>query len=474
MSKDWKRKPKVLVMGDSCCIHTGFARVLKEICTSLYNTKRYELKTIGWFHRQTEEMVPFEVIPTRMDNAEMAEADKYGKFTFDSVVAEYKPDIVLAMGDTWMVEHTVHSKYRNTFKLVIYVPIDGQPIPPGWTETFRGADIVVSYGDFGSKVIRQRATGINNLTQIAHGVDCDTFRPKDGEQVKEIRDAICANKDINFLIGCVARNQPRKALPRLFKAFYWFKSSYTSCQDCGEITFRKHLDECPHCGSNNTFKGSAKDDVRLYLHMAIRDCGWDLKELIKRYELNDGSLAYPSNLQIGKGVSTENLVNIVNAFDIFTLPTSGEGWGLPILEAMSCGKPVLVTDYSAHVDFVQGAGELIKVSEFICEPLTNIERAYVDIVDYVFQLDRLYMEDKDDFLKKWGAYIERLPKGKDYTKIGSQLRMELSVAARERAEKFAWDGINEQWNCLIEEALDFSPGKEAFEDIVKTYSMEEI
>ena len=34
-------------------------------------------------------------------------------------------------------------------------------------------------------------------------------------------------------------------------------------------------------------------------------------------------------------------------------PTRGEGWGLPLLDAASCGLPVIATGYSGHVDFLR-------------------------------------------------------------------------------------------------------------------------
>lgn len=40
------------------------------------------------------------------------------------------------------------------------------------------------------------------------------------------------------------------------------------------------------------------------------------------------------------------------AADVFALPTRGEGWGLPYLEAMASGIPVIATGWSAHLDFV--------------------------------------------------------------------------------------------------------------------------
>eukprot|EP01105_Mastigella_eilhardi_P022825 TRINITY_DN5681_c0_g1_i4.p2 TRINITY_DN5681_c0_g1~~TRINITY_DN5681_c0_g1_i4.p2 ORF type:complete len:136 (-),score=31.59 TRINITY_DN5681_c0_g1_i4:63-470(-) len=37
---------------------------------------------------------------------------------------------------------------------------------------------------------------------------------------------------------------------------------------------------------------------------------------------------------------------LYRAADAFVLPTRGEGWGLPIMEAMAMGLPVIATNYS--------------------------------------------------------------------------------------------------------------------------------
>jgi glycosyltransferase involved in cell wall biosynthesis len=45
------------------------------------------------------------------------------------------------------------------------------------------------------------------------------------------------------------------------------------------------------------------------------------------------------------------LGGIYTQADCFVLPTSGEGWCLPALEALACGVPVIVTGWSAPVEW---------------------------------------------------------------------------------------------------------------------------
>lgn len=48
-----------------------------------------------------------------------------------------------------------------------------------------------------------------------------------------------------------------------------------------------------------------------------------------------------------KGVPANDLVKLYNAAECFLIVSLGEGFGLPILEAMSCGTPVITSDITA-------------------------------------------------------------------------------------------------------------------------------
>lgn len=51
-------------------------------------------------------------------------------------------------------------------------------------------------------------------------------------------------------------------------------------------------------------------------------------------------------------LSEDGLVALYNSCDAIVLPTRAEGWSLPIPEAMACELPVIVTAYSAPLDYL--------------------------------------------------------------------------------------------------------------------------
>jgi len=429
-------RKKILCMTDSPKLHTGFAGVGREVMTHLQRTGKYEIKCIGWFHQETNEEVIYPIILTERDEkGRITQEDKYGHKSFNKIVDEFKPDLVWTLGDHWMVDHVARVHNRKTFKWVMYCPIDGHPSPSKWKTTFDNADVLVAYGKYGMDVMKHRSPTAN-IRYIYHGVDSEAFHPISEEDKSVVKKSVIGVELDKTIIGIVARNQPRKAFDKLFEAyFYILNGLYMRCEDCKKITvfpfdvikkeaFR--VKTCKHCAGNNLKQGEKRDDVRLYIHGAVQDCGWDLTDLQHDFNLSGKILVNPS-LRIGVGVSEFTLNGIYNAFDIFTLPTRGEGFGLPVLEAMSAGVPVVTTDYSAHPEWCEGAGILIPPATLEAEPLTNIRRAIIDVDLYVTGLMRL-IEDKD-------------------------LRKKLGNIGREKALTMDWSIICSQWEKLIDEII---------------------
>jgi glycosyltransferase involved in cell wall biosynthesis len=62
-------------------------------------------------------------------------------------------------------------------------------------------------------------------------------------------------------------------------------------------------------------------------------------------------------------VTDEELRNLYRACAVFVFPSSYEGFGLPILEAMMCGAPVLGGNNSSQIELVEGVGRLVNPAD---------------------------------------------------------------------------------------------------------------
>jgi GT2 family glycosyltransferase len=95
---------------------------------------------------------------------------------------------------------------------------------------------------------------------------------------------------------------------------------------------------------------SRQDDVLLLLRVTNRDPGVDVRAQIAALNLpEDGP---PVALLYNQELPARQMGSLYRSADCFVLATRGEGWGLPILEAMACGLPVVATGWGAHTDFM--------------------------------------------------------------------------------------------------------------------------
>jgi len=57
-------------------------------------------------------------------------------------------------------------------------------------------------------------------------------------------------------------------------------------------------------------------------------------------------------------VSIAELISLYNGAKLFVFPSFGEGFGLPVLEAMACGTPVLCSNKTALPEIAEGVAEM--------------------------------------------------------------------------------------------------------------------
>ena len=108
------------------------------------------------------------------------------------------------------------------------------------------------------------------------------------------------------------------------------------------------------------FPERLKNQFKVGLISQTQDLPKNIKRVAGDHELQERIVPIPP-------VSEEELVLLYNAASLFVFPSFYEGFGLPVLEAMRCGCPVLCSARGALVE-VAGEGALFITSESLNTP----------------------------------------------------------------------------------------------------------
>jgi len=94
---------------------------------------------------------------------------------------------------------------------------------------------------------------------------------------------------------------------------------------------------------------TAREPVRLVCKIINRDPGVGLKSEIRRLGLREsgGRISYLFNLEFPH----YQLGSLYRSADCFVTAARGEGWDMPLMEAMACGVPCIATDWGAHREY---------------------------------------------------------------------------------------------------------------------------
>lgn len=91
------------------------------------------------------------------------------------------------------------------------------------------------------------------------------------------------------------------------------------------------------------------EDVLLLLSVFNRDPTIDVEREIAALDLPASA---PIAVMVNPEFTDYQMGSLYRSADCFVLPTRGEGWGMPILEAMACGLPTIATSWSGPADFL--------------------------------------------------------------------------------------------------------------------------
>jgi len=392
---------KILLFSDSLEVPSGFGNNAANIAWCL--AEKFDVHLMGLQTYQQHDvklnMEGKERIVTEHPNLPKNNDVQwdFGVKSLPPLLDKLKPDILLTINDIQMVAHipqilcpdkatlklidlpskdiippdalamqleALVSKFQEKFprntKWIMYAPEDGHPPMPNWGFYYQFADSVVAFAKYGQWVFK-KYFGMD-VPYIYHATDSNVFKPMDKSPEAEGK----------FILGDINRNQPRKQPLRALEAFAKFAKD--------------------------------KEDVFLHMQMDWRDqFGWPIDYFIDHvYQIPARKCIPPKPF----GMPREEVVKTFNDWDVHLMPTAGEGFGIPFIEAAICGIPTIGTGYTTTDELIiEGAPGPRGIScgyDIYWEKIDEaaVGRALIDIGEFVEAMNRYYYDR--DLLKEHG------------------------------------------------------------------------
>lgn len=317
-------KPRILIVTESPHFASGYSGVARNLAKSF--TRKFDIGFLAW--GWSGYLPSYHEISEKANLSSPAKfyhviGNRFGTDVFDVVVDSFKPDVIFYLADTFMLMGNLAAqvqKYRGKICQVFYFPVDGDCFPLPWVPFLQQFDGLVAFTEYAKREIG-KVTQDLKVDVLHHGVDLNTFKPVPPSEKKQLKEKLLPFAKDKFLVSWVGRNFVRKNPQAILQALsHWEKNL-----------------------------GGVPKDLVLYMHTSDNDpAGFPLTEVIKRdFPEITPFVFFPANHNINDGIPINLLANIYQASDLFVSTAMGEGWGLPITEAMASKVPVIVPDNSA-------------------------------------------------------------------------------------------------------------------------------
>ena len=252
---------------------------------------------------------------------------RFGRFTWPNFILPFK-----VKSQSFDIVHTPHqfgSLLKTSYKDIITIhdltpirfPNTQIPLTVVHYKYFlplllKRSDIVISVSEYSKKEISKYYKIPDSKIKVTYnGIDHDMYKPS--RNYNEILNKYNINYQFILYVGTL---EPRKNIPTLIKAFYKLRK---------KGTHHKLL-----------IAGSK---------------GWKYEDIFETVK----NLNLEKEVIFTDYIPNEDLPALYNAADLFVYPSFYEGFGLPPLEAMACGTPVITSNTSSLPEVVGDAGIMI-------------------------------------------------------------------------------------------------------------------
>lgn len=360
---------RILIIGDATA-PTGFGRVIRSIFEPLH--KDFELHQLATRYDGRPHDYSWKLYPAAQGKS------VYGYDQVVPLIAAIKPELVFLLYDISFQVRYLEELHKASPqpKVIIYSPVEAGPIAPEITQRLAGVSRYVLFTEYGRTEIAKSLETLRiehpdfqfpELEVIPHGVDTDRFYPLgdddkeipsrriEARRVMKLDDADHLNA---FIVLNANRNMPRKRIDITMQGFAQFARDKPA-------------------------------NVKLYLHMATEDSGWNVLILAKRYGIFDRLIMTQAD-NCRPQFSDQQLNLLYNACDVGITTTTSEAWGMVSFEHAATRAAQIIPRHTSLADLWEGAAEFVDPVMTLTYP-GNLTDAHIVTPERVATaLQRLY------------------------------------------------------------------------------------
>lgn len=346
---------RIVVITDMSDEGSGYKNICIPLLTGLVG-KGHEVKVAGLGYRGTEHSHPFSIIPAQ--SIQDAQAIAQNLFFL------WKPDFYLVAMDIPLQEFFYNQlrQLPEEVKYIAITPLENGPLTMSWAAILLNMDSVFFISELGKQEAIK--AGISKAEHLIVGVDTVFWHPATLEEKKSLRKGLGIGED-EFVVLTVGDNQERKNLSAAMESVALLKK---------------------------------KTDKKVRHIMVTRTdspVGWKLNDYALELGITKEFMAF------NRGLPAQDLWGLFAVSDVYLSTSKAEGLGMPVLEAMACGIPCVVTDTGAHRELLEGGkGFLIPPAFTFRDVWGNSTRAMIDTIHAATILQDITKDDYSSVIEK--------------------------------------------------------------------------
>lgn len=232
----------------------------------------------------------------------------------------------ITLFDVWVMKNPEW----DLVPLLCWVPIDHNPAPPEVLQFFNrgGRKWALAMSKFGEAKLLEAGMPRDRVLYAPHSFNPAVFTPE-GDDLRETmkipKDAHVTMMNAANKGGGQGGGPIRKCFPENLYAWARFADRH--------------------------------EDAYLYLHTEVSGIanGVNIPELLEVVKAPKDRVRIVPQYEYRMGIDNLTVAKCYRTGDVLLAPARGEGFGVPTIEAQACGRPVIVTDWTASSELV-GAG----------------------------------------------------------------------------------------------------------------------